>query len=630
MRHGRGRLARVREAAGCTAVFDRGRGLAERVAWCARSGAALAMLAFLCLLATPGAAAVASAEVAPPSALPPVTFPATFSEQRFIRMDDGIELGATITYPSQDGSAPAPGRFPVVLNMTPYGRNGVCGCESASDYATRGFVLAVVDVRGTGGSQGNLDGNYFSPRESRDGYDLVEYLGTQPWSSGKVGMSGGSYLGITQYLAAEQDPPHLAAIAPNEAAADIYNDAAYPGGIMSLAFDAQYLAVQGAPGLAGPNAEPTMIPGTLTAKYEQAAGRSIAFDYLENPHEGSFYYDRSPITHVAKIHIPVFALDGWRDAFAAGNIRMYRALERRKNVETLLNVGPCTHKACGPPFDPTEEPAGIDNIEAQQLQFFQRHLMGMDVPSLPRVRVYVQRAEKYLNTTSWPPPSSAVRRDYLGSQVISAKRPAESSASYVTNPAAGLSMSLDQQGTVAISPYVPLDQRSEEEQGLAWRTPTLSTPLTLAGPIALHLVASSTASDTDWFAKISDVAADGSQTIVSEGQLRASLRALARKSTRKEPLETLTTSEPIIPGQFYDYEVAIAPTAWEFAAGHSLQLRLTSYNMPNALPATLDFDASSPAGSSVVALLPATNTVRLGGTDPTTLRLPISAAGESP
>ena len=205
---------------------------------------------------------MASADVsAPPSALPPATYPTTYSEQRFIRMDDGVELGATITFPSLDGSAPAPGRFPVVLNMTPYGRDGACSCESASDYATRGFVLAVVDVRGTGGSQGNLDDNYFSPREARDGYDLVEYLGTQPWSNGKVGMSGGSYLGITQYLTAEQDPPHLAAIAPNEALADIYNDAAFPGGIVSLFFDAQYLAVQGAPGLDGPEHRTEHDPG---------------------------------------------------------------------------------------------------------------------------------------------------------------------------------------------------------------------------------------------------------------------------------------------------------------------------------------------------------------------------------
>src|SRR5579884_4518270 len=249
-----------------------------------------------------------------PGSLPPATYPATYSEQQWITMDDGVKLGATITFPSENGKAPAPGRFPVVLSMTPYGRNGICGCAPATDFALRGFAVAVVDVRGTGGSQGNLNENYFSPREARDGYDLVEYLGTQPWSTGKVGMSGGSYVGITQFKTAETDPPHLAAIAPDEALADIYNDAYAPGGIVSASFDTQYLAVQGGPGLLTPNTDPSMIPGTITAKVDQATGRPIAFDYLENPFEDAFYYARSPITEVSRIHVPVFVEDGWRDA----------------------------------------------------------------------------------------------------------------------------------------------------------------------------------------------------------------------------------------------------------------------------------------------------------------------------
>jgi putative CocE/NonD family hydrolase len=513
----------------------------------------------------------------------------------------------------------------VVLNITPYGRDGACSCDSAGDYASRGFVLAVVDVRGTGGSQGNLDENYFSPREARDGYDLVEYLGTQPWSNGKVGMSGGSYLGIMQYLTAEQDPPHLAAIAPDEALADVYNDAAFPGGILSLSFDSQYLAVQGAPGLTGPNTEPSMIPGTLTAKYEQATGRSIAFDYLENPFEDSFYYERSPVTHVSKIKVPAFVIDGWRDAFVGGNIRMFERLERRSGVETLLNVGPCTHKGCGTPFYPASNPPGVDNVEAQEMLFFARHLMGMEVASLPRVRVFDQQAERYLETSAWPPPTTRFERSFLGPETLAPKRPASASASYLTNPAAGLSMAFDEQGTVAATPYIPLDQRSEEEQGLTWRAPTLSQPLTLAGPIALHLVASSTAANTDWFAKISDVAPDGTQSIVAEGQLRASLRALARGSTRRQPLESLSSPQALEPGTYYDYEIALAPTAYEFAAGHRLQLRLTSYNMPNALPGTIDFNSGDPAATTFAPLTPATNTVRLGGTDASSLLLPVAA-----
>jgi hypothetical protein len=565
-----------------------------------------------------------------PTALPPATYPATYSEQQWITMDDGIKLGATITFPSEDGSAPAPGRFPAILSMTPYGRDGICSCAPAADFAPRGFAVAVVDVRGTGGSQGNLDQNYFSPREARDGYDLVEYLGTQPWSTGKVGMSGGSYVGIVQYKTAELDPPHLAAIAPDEALADIYNDAYAPGGIVSLSFDAQYLGVQGGPGLLTPNTDPSMIPGTLTAKEEQATGTQVALAYLENPFDDAFYQLRNPITEASRISVPVFVEDGWRDAFEAGNIRMFDALEKR--VPAYLNVGPCTHKGCGGAEAPTDNPPGQDNVEAQEIEFDQRYLMGMNVPDLPRVRLYDQVADGYIDTTAWPPPQSHFARNYLGHGTLSIdglgvgtitpSRPALSTARYATDPAAGFSMSLDEQGTLAASPYVPTDQRLEENQGLTWRTPALTRPLTLAGPIALHLVAASSATNTDWFAKISDVTPSGQENIVAEGQLRASLRALAPGSTPEQPLETLSTPQPLVPGRFYDYEIAIAPTADTFAKGDRLQIRLTSNYLPNALPGTLSLNPANPAAPVFTPLSPAINTVRFGR-DGTSLLLPV-------
>jgi uncharacterized protein len=563
-------------------------------------------------------------------AMPPQTYPNTYTEQQWITMDDGIKLGATISFPSENGTSAAPGQFPVVLEMTPYGRDGSCSCDTASDFTTRGFAFAVVDVRGTGGSQGNLDENYFSPREARDGYDLVQYLGSQPWSNGKVGMAGGSYLGITQYETAEQDPSHLAAIAPDEALADVYNDAAYPGGILSLSFDAQYLAVQGGPGLLTPNTSTSMLPGTLTAKYQQATGQQIAFAYLENPFDDSFYYQRSPITNVDKIEVPVFVEDGWRDAFEAGNIRMYQALENRPGVETLLHVDPCTHKGCGAPFAPTDNPPDSDNVEAEEMVFFERYLMDKTVPSLPRVRLYLQGSNDYVNTTAWPPPQTTFEKEFIGPGTISPTEPALGSATYFTNPSAGLSMSLDEQGTVAASPYLPLDQRLEDNQGITWRTGTLSKPLTLLGPIVLHLVAASSAANTDWFAKLSDVAPDGSESIISEGQLRASLRALAPGSTATEPLETLTTPQPLTPGKFYDFDIALAPTGYVLAPGHQLQLRVTSDNFPNALPGTLQYDYADPAASTLTPLPPAFNTVRYGGTDGTTLTLPVYDAGSVP
>ncbi|HWA68031.1 MAG TPA: CocE/NonD family hydrolase [Mycobacteriales bacterium] len=577
----------------------------------------------IALAVTALAAALLAAPAVSRAAATPASYPKTYTIQRFIRMDDGVQLGATISFPSTNGSSIAPGRFPVVLDMTPYGRDAECGCDVPGPFNKAGFVLAVVDVRGTGGSGGNLDGNYFSPRQAKDGYDVVEWLGTQPWSTGKVGMSGGSYLGIMQYLVAEQDPPHLAAIAPDEALADLYNDAAYPGGILSLSFDAQYLAVQGAPGLVTPNTAPQMLPGTIGAKLDQASGRTVALDYLAHNTDDAFYKARSPITHVGRIHVPVYVFDGWRDAFEAGDLRMYEALERR-SAPTFVHIDPCTHKGCGNEFAPTLDPPNPDDLTTLEIAFFDRYLNGdRAVPPPPRVRVYVQQLDRYVDGTRWPLRSTRFTTMHLGAGAISTRPSRRTSESFVSNPTAGLSMALDEQGTVAISPYLPLDQRLEDNQGITWRTPVLSRALTLDGPIAMHLVAASSAADTDWFVKISDVAPDGTESIVTEGQLRASMRRLARASTRIEPVQTLDDPHDITPGTFIRYQIAVAPTAYRFAPGHRLQVRLTSYNMPNALPGVFRVSLSNPTDVDIEPLLPATNTVRLGDGG-TTITLPVS------
>ena len=547
----------------------------------------------------------------------------TYTVQQFIRMDDGVDLGATLTFPSTTGSAPAPGHFPVVLDMTPYGRDGECGCDSASYLASYGFVFAVVDVRGTGGSGGNLDKNYFSPRQARDGKEVVQYLGTRKWSNGKVGMSGGSYLGIMQFLVAEQRPSHLAAIAPNEALSDLYNDAAYPGGILSLFFDTQYLAVQGAPGLATPNTSAQMLPGTVGVKVSQATGRSVALDYLAHTTDDHFYKVRSPITRVSRINVPVYVLDGWRDAFEAGDLRMFEWLQLRK-APTFVHISGCTHKGCGGVFDPLGTP-DPDDLALLQVRFFQRYLMGLHVPKPPPVRVYVQQVNRYVDGPSWPLPSAHFTTWHLNNGALSARPAPRATQQYLANPSAGLSMSLDQQGTVAISPYVPLDQRLEDNQGLTWRTPTLSRPLTINGPIAMQLVAASSAPDTDWFVKVSDVAPGGAESIVAEGQLRASMRKLAPDSTSIEPVQALRHPKPIKPGKFIRYQIAVAPTAYHFAAGHRLQIRVTSYNLPNALPASFRIDANNPGAVVINPLLPATNTIRIGRGG-TTVTLPVTAS----
>jgi len=586
------------------------------------------LVAGLVVLAS--ASTVLPARAAPPRPqLAPATY-YTVSQEVLVPMDDGVRLAATLAFPSLDGKAPAPGRFPVVLQMTPYGRDGVCGCFPGGDFAARGIIGATVDVRGTGGSGGSLKYNYFSPREQRDGYELVEYFASQPYSTGKVGMAGGSYLGITQYLTAEQQPPHLAVITPAVALSDLYREGYTHEGIPNFFFDAQYLAVQQPASLTGPNTDPGFLQETVDAKIQQATeSLGIAFDYLSRPDDGPFYHDRSPLYRADRITVPVLIYDGWRDGFLFGANEMYRVLSQRPGVETRLYIDPCTHKGCGPPFDAMSNPSNLENTEAVVFEFLRKYLVpGDQEPPRPPVRVYVQGNGQWMDRAQWPPADSSARTLYLAPTGLSDAPPTSASTqSYFTNPADGLSMSFDEYGTMAATPYIPLDQRAAEEAGLTWRMPPLTEPLALTGGIALHLVAASSASDTDWFAKLSDVAPDGSETIMTEGFLRASHRALdPARSTSDRPWHTNTDPTPIQPGRDYDYDLAIWPTAYELGQGHRLQLRVNSYDFPTHLPGMVRVGPDDPTATSVVMMPPATNTISQGGTDASYLHLTVLAA----
>lgn len=567
---------------------------------------------------------------APPPQLPPASYAATVSRELAVEMDDGVHLAATVTFPSLDGSAPAPGTFPAVVSITPYGRNGVGGAPDRALFATRGIVGVTVDTRGTGGSEGNLDENYFSPREALDGATLVEYFGTQDWSSGRVGMAGGSYVGITQLLAAEHRPPHLAAIVPQVPLSDIYRDAFAHGGIPNIFFDAQYIAVQGGPGLLGTNTDPALASMSVMGKIQQLAGTPIALDYLERPTDDPFYQDRSPIYRADQVQVPVLLVGGWRDGLSQrGNPELYTALSQRRNVETRMYMDPCTHKGCGAPFYAAYSPSNLDSLNAVIFEFLAKYLLDAPAPARSPVRVYVQGANEYLDDTQWPPRGTHFQRLYLDAGALTAARPAAAgSLDYVNDPTAGLSMSFDQYGTVAISPYVPTDQRLESAHGLTFRTGPLAEPLRLVGPLALHLQASSTATDTDWIAKLADVAPDGTETLVTNGYLRASHRALdVGRSREGRPYHPHTEPTMLEAGKAYAFEVEIWPTAWELAAGHELQLRITSVDLPTHAPVYIRLDRDDPAASEVVPLPPGINTVLTGGDDPSYLLIPAAPSG---
>src|SRR5580700_8855206 len=138
-----------------------------------------------------------------------------------VPMRDGVTLIADIYQPEADG------KFPVLLQRTPYNRAGSAG--SAAAMAAHGYVVIIQDTRGRFDSHGEF---YPFRYESQDGYDTIEWAAKLPYANGKVGMFGGSYVGATQMLAAIAAPPHLAGIQPYVTASEYYDGWTYQNGAL--------------------------------------------------------------------------------------------------------------------------------------------------------------------------------------------------------------------------------------------------------------------------------------------------------------------------------------------------------------------------------------------------------------
>lgn len=563
------------------------------------------MLGALALAGTSPLTAASPASAASPERSKPEY--QVIAREVYVPMDDGVRLAATIGFPSNDGKTIAPGRFPAIATMTPYSKDV---SSPSSFFVSRGYVHALVDVRGAGASEGSLSGNYFSPREQRDGYDLIEWLADQPWSTGRVGMTGGSYLGITQYLTAELEPPHLRAIAPQMAHSDLYRDATYHGGILSAFFGAQYMAVQGGPGLLSGPQEPTNPETAFAVKPEQIRDYRIALDYLARTHFDDFYAARSPITHVARIKVPTLVIDGWFDGFIRGASEMFPAITAPKR----LWIDPYPHKGARSDF---YNPAGYsakDSVSRGILVWFDRYLKGVPLRKAKPVKLYVMGRDRYLTARKWPLPQTEWTKLYLGRDSrLTKEQPPAGEASYLSRPEAGWTNTLSRDGNMGASPYLPLDQAAETNEGLHWDTARLTRPMTLIGPLALHLAAASSASRTDWVVKISDVAPDGTASLLTLGFLRASQRALdAARSVPWRPFHPHDRDVPLEPGRTYPFEIEVWPTGIELQPGHRLRLALTSSDTPNHLAGSIRVDQADPSRLELAPNPPALNTIKLG------------------
>jgi len=551
-----------------------------------------------------------------------------------VKMRDGVTLYADVYRPKDDG------KYPVLLQRTPYNKDG--DREFGLRAAARGYVVIIQDVRGRYASEGEW---YTFKHEPDDGYDTVEWAGTLPYSDGKVGMFGGSYVGATQMLAAIAHPPHLAGICPVVTASNYHSNWTYQGGAFSQWFNqswtsglAQDTIARNTRGRSNALKGMTQLPlGSFPLFNPPADGRppeatatlaQYYLDWIAHPNEDGYWKPWSIEGHFSDIAVPALHIVAWYDLFQDGSFRNYIGIkahganEAARNGQKLITVvgghagnGPIIGDVdFGPDSKFDEDGATLDwydyLFKAAKNQFAGKP-----------VKLFVMGANQWRDEDDWPLARARITKYFLhsdgkanslrGNGTLSTTAPGpEAADQYVFDPA-------DPVPTIGgplccdgahLKPG-PRDQRRVEARDdvLVYSTPALAADMEVTGPVTLELYAKSSAVDTDFTAKLVDVGPDGFAKNMTEGILRARYR----DSQEKPSL--------ITPGQVYKLTVELWSTSNVFKKGHVLRLEVSSSNFPR-FDRNLNTGDDNGTGTRFVS---ATNSVLHDAQHPSALVLPV-------
>ncbi len=494
-----------------------------------------------------------------------------------IVMDDGLVLRADVFRPL------AAGRYPVLLSYGPYAKGLAFqdGYPSAwqkmivshpevahgssnlfqnwevvdpEKWVPDGYVCVRVDSRGCGRSPGFVD--HFSPRETQDFYQCIEWAGKESWSNGKVGLSGVSYFGINQWQVASQNPPHLAAMCIWEGSADWYRDMTHHGGILSTFwanwYDMQVKTVQYGLGERGPRsrANGLLVCGDETLSDAELAKNRCEFgdSILAHPLDDAYHRVRSAVWENIKVPFLSAANWGGQGLHPRGNFEGFmRAAAKEKWLEAH-GLEHWTHFY-------------TDYGIALQKRFFGYFLKGEKNgwDKEPPVQLQVRHIDRFeeRKEEAWPLARTQWIKFHLepAGQMLTATAPGkETQVSFAA-----------------------------EGHGLTFVSEPLAEQTEITGPIAAKLWISSTTADADLFLvfrvftpdlrEVTFAGAIDPHTPVAQGWLRASQRKLdAHLSRPYRPYHAHDQKLPLDPGQKVEMDVELWPTSVVVPAGYRIAL----------------------------------------------------------
>jgi putative CocE/NonD family hydrolase len=513
-------------------------------------------------------------------------------------MRDGTILRADVYRPR------APGRFPALLQRTPYSKNGPTAARNFSKLAARGFVVVIQDTRGRYMSDGVA-----SPHdEAQDGFDTIAAVAQLPYVNGKVGMFGGSYLATTQLLAATLKPPALVALFPASSYASRF-DMVFQGGAFYLsdglswnlgqATDVRRRVLTPQADRDGPldmNEEESrtfrehwlwQVPLKSVNALEIRRYAPGYFLMLNHPAYDAYWRTFDIEARHAQFQVPAYHLTGWYDTLLTGTLRNFTGLrahaatEQARRYQRLI-IGPWTHAR--PTLQSTKigavdfgSEAGLDSEELIA-RWFGYWLEGGDrsvVEGAP-VRIFVMGENRWRDEQEWPLARAHSTAYYLSGgghantasgDGMLASQPASKDAAdrFVYDPSNPVPT-----GAQGGYSRTPSDQRETEQRPdvLVYSTPPLPADIEVTGPISVTLWIASSARDTDFTAKLVDVFPDGTARALNDGILRARYR------------ESKTRTVLLTPGQPAEITIDVGATSNLFKAGHRIRLDISSSNFP--------------------------------------------------
>ncbi|MDQ6670235.1 MAG: CocE/NonD family hydrolase [Chloroflexota bacterium] len=573
-----------------------------------------------------------------------------------VAMRDGVHLATDVYRPTPNGTVPA------ILVRTPYGKDSVS--DEGTFFAEHGYAYVVQDTRGRFNSEGNFD---IYVQDDADGLDAALWLNAQPWFNQQQGFGvyGASYLASTALSTAEMHPPNLKAAYLAIASANYHDDGAWRGGAFQLAHNVFFSAATVCPNQIERAASATTHS---TPKVPLPGGGDPAMFGLESAtpldqrllsdncpwyrnwamnSDANWYWNQLGLNHAAHFDqlppIPMAFLGGWYDQFLGGTIVDFQGAPLGQPAS--LTIGPWIHGAMNKPVAGDGffgQAAGVDQ-KTEALHWFDRYLKGSGAgdPQPNTVRYFLMGGGtgdhadpgqlniggSWQTATAWPPSDIQSVPYYLRADgVLSPDKPRADSPDMFEydphNPVPTIGGNISSGSVFApAGAYAqrcrrdsPACQGRTDELGsrpdvLTYQTDPLDQDLAVVGPLTVELWAATSASDTDFTAKLVDVYPDGEAVNVADGIIRARYR------------DDATQPNPVTPDSVNKYTIDLWHTAMLFKVGHRVRVDISSSNFPHY---DRNLNTGEPIGSDVLDnAMVATQTVFHDATHTSNIVLPI-------